>query len=123
MPNDDVIPCPHCKGTGEIRQSVAPQERTVAEVLAARKRAVEGGCCDRFADYHTCDCLEMARQYERSKIPSVCNLCDGKGHYNGCRCVCMPNMSCPTCKGEGWYMAWEGKASKRVACDCNSKGG
>lgn len=67
MPNDDVIPCPHCKGTGEIRQRVAPQERTVAEVLAARERPVEGGCCDRFADHQGCDCLEMARQYERQR--------------------------------------------------------
>lgn len=54
-----------------------------------------------------------------AEIPSACNLCGGKGHYNGYRCACMPDMSCPFCKGIGWYLAFEGKASRRVACECN----
>ena len=34
--------------------------RTRSQVLEARKHAVSGGCCDRFADQMPCDCLENA---------------------------------------------------------------
>jgi hypothetical protein len=53
--------------------------------------------------------------------PTVCKRCRGKGHHDGCRCACMPDMSCPTCKGAGWYLAFKGKATSRALCDCNSR--
>lgn len=35
-------------------------QRTVSEVMAERRNAVGGGCCDRFADQMACDCLKNA---------------------------------------------------------------
>ena len=34
--------------------------RTKAEVLEARRHGPAGGCCDRWADFQACDCLERA---------------------------------------------------------------
>jgi hypothetical protein len=34
--------------------------RTIAEVLAAKKNAIHGGCCNKFADNSGCGCLETA---------------------------------------------------------------
>lgn len=34
--------------------------RTKSEVLAARRNAVAGGCCNRFADQQGCECLAEA---------------------------------------------------------------
>lgn len=38
-----------------------PLNRTRSQVLAQRRNAVAGGCCQRFADQQGCDCLENAR--------------------------------------------------------------
>lgn len=43
---------------------------TRAEVLAARERAVFGGCCDRFADNMACDCLENAEDSVAVDMPA-----------------------------------------------------
>jgi hypothetical protein len=40
-------------------------DRTVEEVLWLRHtRAIQGGCCHRFADYQACNCLERAIAFE-----------------------------------------------------------
>jgi hypothetical protein len=41
--------------------------RTVAQVMAEREQAVMGWCCDRFADYMACSCLEDARRREKAR--------------------------------------------------------
>lgn len=47
--------------------------RTCREVQAARRRAVLGGCCNRFADNQACDCLSSAGDYglDRGFVTSV----------------------------------------------------
>lgn len=53
------------KAVGEwLAKQEAPAKpergRTRSEVLAARQNAVGGGCCNRFADYKSCTCLDEA---------------------------------------------------------------
>lgn len=42
------------------------RHRTVAEILEARANTAEGGCCDRFANQQSCDCLTRAQLLEKN---------------------------------------------------------
>lgn len=81
MPQDNVRPCPHCGGTGELRgETLAAKplisddgeqhygfnakHRTVQQVLNCQGSPY--GCCADYADMSGCDCLEEARRHEAS---------------------------------------------------------
>lgn len=81
MPQDDVKPCPHCGGTGEVRgETLAAtplisdegeqhygfnaEHRTVQQVLNCQGGPY--GCCTDYADMRGCSCLEDAKRYEAS---------------------------------------------------------
>lgn len=153
MPQDNVRPCPHCGGSGEVRDSpactacggkgyrhstrshgnfsgyqdgqvriecgmcrgtgyqleaVAPvdrqnDQRTVADV--AKKRQTVQGCCNRFADYKACDCLEVVRRHEAASRVVVCPECRNSGYavhpqngwVKGQRCSRGCPVSCSIC--------------------------
>ncbi len=47
--------------TEQTKETAKSIRRAVDRVKEARRHAVMGGCCERFADNQACDCLEKAR--------------------------------------------------------------
>lgn len=80
--------------------------KTRKQVLAARRHAVTGGCCNRFADQMACDCLEMATLNEAGPLDNArlgvladaleeagCDNADILDHLRG--------PTCHRCQGRG----------------------
>lgn len=80
----------------------ARRKRTRADVLRARNTMI--GCCSRYADHQSCDCLETA--LAGSDVPSTTSP---------------PSIGCKHCQGNGWVTdEW---SSDRTACPiCNGSG-
>lgn len=78
--------CHHCSPPkrGHAIHDGHPLNRTRSQVLAERKNAVMGGCCERFANQQGCECLERARPDQptdpgpASRCPEQCRAIHGR---------------------------------------------
>lgn len=76
--------CRSCvEAKGKLAKLKKMGERTKADVLAERKNAVGGGCCERFANNQACDCLEKAPcpvcNFRTAEYPNLHGQCPDCG--------------------------------------------